>query len=413
MPLATGATAFKTAAISTICLIGVFGIVLAVVFFDEAPLFSIVMGLGCAVWPLIILLMAGDARKRRASDVLFDDDGFRVSGGPNDRFHGEWQTLKASNFVVAETTELFEKDGDKPAQNIFQFSVAGVVLAESGDPTEIASLQSVKHAMQHAVASKAEKSADTKPPTPTVATESCSQCGAPLVPSDVDEVVCVYCGKTNVVPASLRESIRSAAQADRARQDIGRAVSRALTQGNATATNYALSAFWVAAHFGLALAAICVWKRVPWLVLPTLAAPFALAAVAQILVARRFALRALTSGCAALTPRDPARAPMCRRCRAPLPTSDDPTRVIATCAYCQTANIVGLPFGMAEETVDTDIEIEAVIRKQRRGVATWSGVLIVAAIVMTSGIVLAAKQPSQISSSKSLVGPRIGPSRKV
>lgn len=393
MPLATGATALRTAFFSAFLAAFLTPFFLVVKFaYEASAAFGIMLCVATAVWPLILVLMARDARRRRASDIRFDEEGFTVIGGPHDHYRRRWTSIEPSNVHVRETTELFEGKSDGSVQNIFRFVVGGAILAESGDPTEIASLRALQRAIQVAVTPNAESAAGSEGLVPTVAVESCTQCGAPLVPSDVDEVLCVHCGAKNVVPASLRESIRLAAEADRARDDLGRTVSHALSRGNAVPVNYAVFAFSLLGSSALFLAWIAIWKGAPWLALTALGAPFALAGVARMLVARRYALSALTFGCAALTQSDPKRTPLCRSCRAPLPKSDDPARVIATCAYCRTANVLGLPPGLVAETkevVASSAQIEDVLRQRRSSVRTWAFVAAFGVILTAVGSVLA------------------------
>jgi hypothetical protein len=352
MPLQTGATAFKTSAFSFILILFLWG-----------------------VWPiLVIFLMARDARRRRASDIVFDDDGFRIEGGRHDGYEHEWQTIDPRGVNVAETDELFVKSGDKPAQNIHTLTVDGDVIAESGDPEEIASL----HVVARIIAEASGK--ETVVPAPKGDAIACVSCGAPLVPRDGDVMTCAYCNHGTPVPPALREAIRSAAEQDRSRDRVARAVERLLSSGRALSTNRAVLAFFLAGHLVVPAALLALSATGNGaLAASMLLYPVALAAVVRILLARRHALRALTMGCAALTSFDPTQPPRCRRCLAPLPPIE---RSVATCPYCRASNVLGLSLGMSHGSPGAEEEIEQVVDRQRASVLMASLILVTTFIVL-------------------------------
>ena len=367
MPLQTGATAFKTA----VMIVLVFGFV-------------------WAIFPIFIIgLMVGDARKRRASDILFEKDGYRVLGGRQNR-HGEaWGDIKPDTVWVQPTSELFMKVNDNPAQYIYRLTIDDLVIAESGDPDEIASLETVRRALMEGAAAARPTAAATKPPgVPTVEVESCPQCGAPLVPGATAEVTCAYCGAKAPLPEKLRDTVQLANEADRAHAHIEVSVSRTLRRGGAATTNWLITGFAVTAALALVGVIVTSLHGGRPAQLAILMVPLAFGAGAQLLIARRRALRALTLGCAAMTSLDPSHAPMCRRCRAPLPASDDPLRIIVTCVYCQTKNILGLPLGIAEETVQANDEIESVIEDQRSTSRICIAVLAAAGCGFVAGVIM-------------------------
>ena len=363
MPLQSGATAFKTVAFSLLLFLFIWGI-----------------------WPVIVIaLMARDARKRRASDIVFDDDGFEIRGGAHQSGFA-WKEIAKSTITVRETQELFVKAGNNPAQNIWRLAIDDdVILAESGDRDEIASFEVVARAIRSA--QKTETGTLPPPPLSNAPIQAalCPQCGAPLVPADADQVLCAYCGNHCRMPLDVRNTLQLAAEADRALEDLGRNVSKALDSGHPNATNWSVFFFWLAG--ALAIPILVVTHSLGGALI-AFALPLALAAVTSLLVAQRRAVRTLSVGCAAATSPDPAHAPMCRRCRAPLPPSANPARIIATCAYCQTQNILGLPFGFAEEAVSADEEIADVIRTRRTASINGSIALGLAAAMLVAGIAL-------------------------
>lgn len=187
------------------------------------------------LWPILVMyLMARDARRRRASDIQLDEYGWvtRVALGRLVHF-GDWKHLRPESVTVTQTSELFVKKGDAPAKYVWRLAVGNMVLAESGDEEEIASFEVVARVMRDAATPRT----GAPPPAPLIQVALCPQCGAPLVPCDAADVTCAYCTCRAPLPAALRETIRLAAQADRAQADLGRYVRKALTSGHPVATN--------------------------------------------------------------------------------------------------------------------------------------------------------------------------------
>jgi hypothetical protein len=336
MPLQTGATAFRSISFSFLLDIAV-----------------------CGIWPLLVIfLMLRDARRRRASDVVLTSDDLTVEGGPRAEASWAWNDPALARATFEPTTELFVRSGDAPAEYIHRFSIDEIVIAETADPEENASIATLVDVIRSASAPEAARAA------PSVEVAGCTSCGAPLAPADAEEVRCPFCGASSPMPTALRGRIRDAVALDRSRRGIQRSVEQAILGGSADRTNTALTLYAVAGHAAAPLVALVGWLVRGWLTLLPLVVPFAAAGYARSCIAHRRALRALVVGCAAITPDDPSHPSLCRACRAPLPSPAD--GVIVTCVYCGTANVLGFSLGGPAEASAAQGELETTIARQRR-----------------------------------------------
>jgi len=290
------------------------------------------------LWPLlVVLLMARDASKRRASDIVLSRTGIDVHGGPHRGFSWTWDETKSAS--VETTTELFYKKGNDPAVYHRALVVDDFELARAGAEEEVASLTVVA-----SLINEGATGAPAAAPAPNVPT--CPSCGAPLQPVDADTTRCVHCGSDVSVPAAVRDAVRESADIRRDRLRMNDGVRRALTGGSASTTNGLIFACGLSAHSAVPLALIAfVEGRSPvtFLVAP-LAIAVVLAGAARAIIAKRVATRGLVLGCAAILPNDPSEPPACRRCRAPLIVGDE---LVTTCVYCRAANVLGIDAGSA------------------------------------------------------------------
>ena len=319
------------------------------------------------LWPILVLFLMGrDASRRRASDIVLSSDGLEVHGGPHDDFSSTWASIEPRSTYVQATDELFYKNGNEPSVFIQQLLVGGIELARGGDPEEVASLR--------ALASLVDEAAGGAAPAVSAPANvgMCPSCGAPLTPVDADTTRCVYCSSMVAVPPHVREAVRATATARREGARMTTPVRRALTGGSASTVNRLVLACGIAGHGAAPFAIAALVAHEPWLVLVPAAVPVVLAAMARAVISKRIAVRALAFGCAAIAPADPAHAPSCRRCRAPLAMADE-LGVLAVCAYCGATNVLGIDVGNALAGAEGFAEVDDVIARHRRSVAkSWA-----------------------------------------
>ena len=354
MPLQTGATALKTLAWS-----------------------AIVLPFIWAVFPaLVIVLMAGDARRRRADDIVFTAKGFELRGGPRDGLAFAWTEIDPQTVCLEMTNELFVKKGDQPARYIQRVVVNDFTLAESAEPQELASLAVIVETIrarlrpEEPLPERAANAANALAAT----VELCPSCGAPIVPADESTFTCAHCHATGPMPASLRARIHDAAALTRSQAQIEALVRKILARGKASTTNRAVFAFGVLLHASAFGAAYLVYKThdLAWVPL-ALAFPLITGGIARLTIAHRRALRDLTTACGAIESRAEGAPPVCRVCYAPLPKSAA-NDVVVRCVYCEASNVLGVGIGLhrdaqAKETEET--ELHDVLREQRSGTA-WA-----------------------------------------
>jgi hypothetical protein len=305
----------------------------------------------------------------RPSDIVFDNDGFKIIGGNYDGFEKKWGHIKP-NQVRCE-----------PAGAVWRLTVDPTDIAEATDPDEVASLRAID-AILHDAAGKR-----LTPATPEGQVLACTACGAPVIPRDEDQITCAFCQYVVAVPPGLRATIHEVAEESRAGHPMANDVARALAGGHASTAYAATFGFGMSAWLTVpaAFMALSV-THITASILPILTVPLACMALARMAIARRRALRALTMGCSAVTSFDPLHPPTCRRCRAPLATEAD--QVIATCPYCQTSNVLG---GLISHNfpIESQHDIESVVMRLRTSErwAAFGLIFSLAFIVGTCGYV--------------------------
>ncbi|HEX4515550.1 MAG TPA: hypothetical protein VH054_18515 [Polyangiaceae bacterium] len=355
LPLQTGSTALTTVLLSFVCIPFLWGLV---------PI-------------LIAYLMARDAARARASDIVLRSDGFSVRGGAHDRFSRPWSALTPGATTVETTGELFYKRGDAPTVYQHRLVVDASEIARGASFEEVASLGAVAALIDEAVSGGAPDAA----PAPNVA--ACPSCGAPLMPADAETVRCPYCGKDVDVPASVRAAARETNMAQHAKVEVTAQVRRALTAGSARTANALIAACGVSGYAGACGAVALLLRGRDDLMALVFIAPTVLAAMARVVIARRVAMRALAFGCAAVVAVDPEAPPTCRRCRAPLPVADD---VLVTCAYCRATNVLGLNAGSA--WLGDLGDLDAILTEQRRSILySWVVAVVVTATCIGAALV--------------------------
>ena len=310
------------------------------------------------IWPLLVILLYWrDARRRRASDVVLDELGIEIRGGPRSGTSLAWLEIDPVQTRVEQTEELFVKEGDSPAVYMQRLLVSGMEVARGADRQEVASLRTVAALIAEAARGATERI------TPRVTVAQCPSCGAPLTPVDDPTTCCAHCGDTIAVPHALRTAARETAAIDAAHRRVDAAVRRALTGGSSKSANRAIAGLALTGHSVLPVAFVALEARDLVLVLVPVALTFAVGAFAWSVISKRIAVRGLALGCAALAPSDPGHPPLCRRCCAPLRVGG--SAAIATCAYCRTTNVIGLALGGFDPHRDT-LEVRRVLERHTR-----------------------------------------------
>jgi Zn finger protein HypA/HybF involved in hydrogenase expression len=296
-----------------------------------------------------------DAWEERPSDiVLRDGSKVLVVGGPyNGRtFEGNQCKLQDTHHKRSLANEEIE---------IVELSLENEVVARAARDVEKESLRAL-----HETLVARSQSHDTKPVhEAAVSLLSCTQCDAPVIPDDAEQVTCPYCKAKVVVPTALREKIRAqrTLAADRPRNE--RMIEHMLRQPSARfvwSVMLGLGApmllVWPAAvfamfhlyrHDGLAFANVAL------LLLAGVVAIAALFVLMRWTLVNRQALSLVSARFSALPPDKPGAPRLCRTCRAPLPDAGG-DRMVVKCAYCESDNVLGF-----------DLRIPASIEsKQRR-----------------------------------------------
>jgi hypothetical protein len=329
---------------------------------------------------------AGRARRRRASDLVFSAEGISVEGGPLDGQHWRWDKMVAADSrLVTRNGPYSVKDGRRTY--LQQLEIDEVVVAESMHEQEQHSFAVVLDAVWAGLA----KPTAAAPVSPEARVLSCSQCGAALVPEDVDHVTCRHCRADITVDPDVRQRVRDARtlQQNRARTD--RLVSTVLRQPGARRTNAAVSVTAVAAVVGAPALLWVGMAHSAWgALLVGSAVMLLLVTFTRADVASRTALRALVTGFAARAPTQAGEPSTCRRCGAPLPEPPD-GGVVARCVYCRTASVLGIDLGASAERSCSELsELESVVEARRREEETRGLAAVLSAALGIVGVVVMA-----------------------
>lgn len=327
---------------------------------------------GTAVGALTMGLLAHYARKRRASDIVFDSDGVAIEGGA---FHGRswtWGVIDPSQSeITTDQSEYVEINGKRTYAR--KLAIDGFVVAVSSSEEEQRSFAAVLDAVR----AGASKGAPVTPAPKAAQVLACGSCGAAVVPTDAPSVPCRYCAAPVAVSDELRERVRAARglAVDRARSDA--MVGRVLRQPGASRTNVFLSmtalALYVASPVALGLVVSAHPNRA------LVAVAFVLLAITFVRadIASRKALRALVTGFAARAPAREGEPCSCRRCAAPLPDATD-AAVVVRCVYCQAANVLGLELRAEAASAKSDeSELESALAARRKESVVRVGLVLV------------------------------------
>lgn len=320
------------------------------------------------------------AKQDRASDIVLDDAGFVIEGGPLDKTKCAWSAVHGCTIVDGEarsamrwlvlswlTARQLKSINAHARVPVKQLELvrAGedkLVLAEAeGD--EIESLEQLRDAIGAALVPQTQA-----PPLPQEIL-ACPNCSAPQVPVAAATMPCAACGHEVAVPAELQQRVRAAAELDDDSGSRERVVRTLVDQPSARRAGAVIAscrklmvwiqpvalALWIAmlVHSTGSIAAahgIDVARTAPdddglffydlGLLVLVIAGVFAIAwSVGHAYIANRQALRMLAGNFGAVPPAKPGAPSTCRHCNAPLPAT---TPLLVHCACCATENVLGV-----------------------------------------------------------------------
>jgi hypothetical protein len=365
-----------------------------------------VIGLGIpgVFFSCIAIWAAMSAKTDRASDIVFDDSGFVIEGGPLDKTHCKWSEVRSCEIVKVEgrlavrwiilswlTARRFASINRRRNVAVKQLVLSRkgekLVLAEAeGD--EIDSLEQLRDSIRGAVAPPKQ------PPALPQEILRCPHCDALLVPAPTPRMTCTYCHHDLDVPAELQERVRASTELDQTSGWRARTVRMLVDQPSAG------RAAWVIAW----CRRLMVWIQPVALVLMIMflnrgtddagsqsevfvrrtapsdgyaflydfvllalvvAAAFAIAwSVGHAYIANRQALRMLADNFGAVPPAKPGAPSTCYQCNAPLPAT---TALLVHCAYCATENVLGVdPRPAAMRRKRERVDLARNLRKRHR-----------------------------------------------
>jgi hypothetical protein len=340
------------------------------------------------VFALFVLAIVGGelwrAWRRRAADVVIDDRGLSIDGGP---LHGRsfaWTEIDRGSARVDTSYEspllyAFKLWGKKQREvHTLSLRVRGqhVVLGRVDRKVEHASLDDLALTLR---STRLGLSADA--PTPSYAGPlHCSGCGAPLVPTAGPTCTCRFCGTVTAQSAELRQRIGAAEELARARTRATSTVAKLVGQPGARRINTMLLAALVLGALGYPTSVLAIAYQLEEgslrfsLVNDLLMVPWAVAAVVAVFararLVDRLALPLLTVGFGAR--RGPRGVLVCRECGGPLP--DVTRRALVRCVFCGADNVLGVD--LTKEVTAAHAEargLEVVLARRRRDRLVWLG----------------------------------------
>ena len=348
LPLQTGATALFYVQL------GVFGLAVCA---GVVPLFARAPALGVVTIAVLLVAVVALAIgitslvygwRERPSDIVLDDAGFAIAGGPA-RGRWAWQDVARGAAKVERGSGRFTRLvlGDTVLATVTVQERSGALGGETVDALvagERASFEAVADAIDRWP--RPGEPVPVRRQDPAVVLLRCAGCGAPLVPSDDDAVDCPACGRSNPVPDPVHEALRDAAELDRERRDAARELPHLVRQPPARAVSALGALAALASLAALPLFSTAALLRslghpalfqAAALAIPALAlAWLALSFLAAGACANRAALRAVVLGLRARAPARPGAPPCCRACNAELREAPS---LLARCEYCGADNV--------------------------------------------------------------------------
>ncbi|HSN25248.1 MAG TPA: hypothetical protein VLT45_03150 [Kofleriaceae bacterium] len=364
------------------------GLVAFVVFAALAPTFAYGLGpvglvvlIACGVAPIFGGVCFGLAWRERPSDVIIDDGGFAIRGGPVDQRSWAWGSLLPGSVKAVRGTGRFTelKVGDELVATVTVMENAGAFGSNPVDALVASERESLESTA--AVLDAWPRSESAQPIVVESAMFRCASCSAPLEPADRDAVVCAACGHATAVPERLRTQLRSFSEIETARAAASHLITRLVHQPRGSRTTAlgslaglaclaTLPVFVVAAILRI-LDHPAFWHTAGMAITGLAALWIVLSFVASGAVANRAALRAVVLGLRARAPSQPGSRPRCRACNAELPPT---TAVLEGCLYCGADNVLlaDLRTDLAETRMaNVDLSSVLTAREAARGRRWW------------------------------------------
>jgi hypothetical protein len=365
--------------------------------------------------------------RERPSDVHFDQEGFRVEGGPQHGLTVPWSAVDPDRCQILASRkrnlELFghEHHDDceicKKEARVHNFWQLRVGL-EGGRTIELASAEGKEEeasfaALCDSIRSMAQAarsgpgSIARQPPQEGVL--RCPGCGAPVPPGDADVVQCAYCRGVVPVPRELRARLVALGVRDREQRRSDTLLRRLIRQPGARSTSVALAfsavpslLAWPATFVTMVVLYLLAFLRVPNALMLSLSA-FAFIVAMFYLVRGRFtdrqALRLLSLHFAARPRPGTDQGKDCRMCGAPLPEAGN--ALVVRCVHCDAENVMGIDVLRQATTqrsqaasLDEALATRARARSQhRRG---WLAALALVALA-SGGVFLSLGPPHELT----------------
>jgi hypothetical protein len=398
------------------------------------------LGLPGMFFICIAFWAAISAKTDRASDIVLDDSGFVIEGGPLDKTHCKWSEVRGCEIVdvaarwavrwivlswltARRFASINRRRGVPVKQLVLSRKGDKLVLAEAeGD--EIESLEQLRDSIRSAV---------TPPKQPAPLPQeilTCPHCDAPLVPAPTPRMTCTYCHRDLDVPAELQERVRASIELDQTSGSRESTVRKLVDQPSARRAAWVITwcrrlMVWIqpaafvlwcvmihhSTHDVSLPAGISVTRIAPdddaiflydfGLFILVVAAGFAIAwSIGHAYIANRQALRMLADHFGAVPPAKPGAPSTCHNCNAPLPAT---TALLVHCAYCATENVLGLdprPAAMRRKRESIDLA-RGLRRRSRARVRRWITipVSVLLALVMIREVRIAWNVPDYDASS--------------
>jgi len=383
---------------------------------------AFVFGIPAILFGGSALLAADIAKSDRASDIVLDDSGFVIEGGPLDSTRCKWSEVRGCEIVHGETrlalrwlllswltarrSPSINKLARVPVEQLsLSCERTGTVVLAEGEGDEIESLEQLRDSIRGAVAPPQHPA-----PLPQEIL-TCPHCHAPLVPAATPRMTCTYCSHDLDVPAELQQRVRARIELDQTSGSRASIVRKLVDQPSARRAAFVIKScrrlmVWIQpAALGLWIAflvhsthdvprpgGIFVARTAPsddylffydlGLFALVVAAAFAIAwSIGHAYIANRQALRMLADNFGAVPPAKPGAPSTCHNCNAPLPAS---TALLVHCAYCAAENVLGIdprPAAMRRKRERIDLS-RGLQRRRRAQVRRWITIPIAALLAV-------------------------------
>ena len=351
-------------------------VLLIAAMFQQTWWFSaFLFGLPAFVFMAVAFDSADLAKQDWASDIVLDDAGFVIEGGPLDKTKCAWSAVHGYTIVDGEARSALRwlvlswltARQLKSINANARVPVKQLELARAGEDKLVAREAEGDEDPIARAAARCGIGAALAPPTeaPPLPQEilACPNCSAPQVPVAAATMPCAACGHEVAVPAELQQRVRAAAELDDDSGSRERVVRTLVDQPSARRAGAVIAScrklmVWIQpvalalsiamlVHSTGSIAAargIDVARTAPdddglffydlGLLVLVIAGVFAIAwSVGHAYIANRQALRMLAGNFGAVPPAKPGAPSTCRHCNAPLPAT---TALLVHCAYCAT-----------------------------------------------------------------------------